>query len=61
MNANNLLCNKSLMDIETPNYRMHVVNENRVPTCTLRLTYSFGASIEGKSERKSAQELRSRM
>ena len=61
MNANNLLCNKSLMDIETPDYRMHVVNENRVPTCTLRLTYSFGASIEGKSERKSAQELRSRM
>ena len=61
MNANNLLCNKSLMDIETPNYRMHVVNENSVPTCTLRLTYSFGASIEGKSERKSNQELRSRM
>ena len=39
---------------------MRVKNElNKL--CSLSLTYSFGASIEGKDERQSAKDLRSRM
>ena len=40
---------------------MYANNENSALTLNLGVTYSFGAPIRGKSERKSAQELRSRM
>ena len=40
--------------------QMRVKNESN-SLYSLSLTYSFGASIEGKDERKSAQDLRSRM
>ena len=40
---------------------MRVKNESNNLYCTLGLTYSFGASIEGKDERQSAKDLRSRM
>ena len=40
---------------------MYANNENNRLTLNLGVTYSFGAPIRGKSERKSAEELRSRM
>ena len=40
---------------------MRVKNESNNTFCTLSMTYSFGASIEGKDERQSAKDLRSRM
>ena len=57
----NLLRNNLRLDVTTPDYQMNVENENSPFYCSLGVTYSFGAPIQGKSERKSAQELRSRM
>ena len=61
LDAYNLLRNNLRMDITTPDSQMHADNENNILTLNLGVTYSFGAPIQGKSERKSAQELRSRM
>ncbi len=61
LDAYNLLRNNLRMDITTPDSQMHADNENNRLTLNLGVTYSFGAPIRGKSERKSAQELRSRM
>jgi hypothetical protein len=61
LDAYNLLRNNLLLDITTPDYQMHAVNGASPFYCSLGVTYSFGAPIQGKSERKSAQELRSRM
>ena len=59
LDAYNLLRNNLRMDITTPDSQMHADNENNI--LTLNLGVTFGAPIQGKSERKSAQELRSRM
>ena len=61
LDAYNLLRNNLHLEVKTPNYQMNVNNENSPFYCSLGVTYSFGAPIQGKSERKSAQELRSRM
>ena len=61
LDAYNLLRNNLRLDITTPDSQMHADNENNRLTLNLGVTYSFGAPIQGKSERKSAQELRSRM
>ena len=61
LDAYNLLRNNLRLDITTPDSQMHADNENNALTLNLGVTYSFGAPIQGKSERKSAQELRSRM
>ena len=61
LDAYNLLRNNLRLNITTPDYQMNVENENSPFYCSLGVTYSFGAPIQGKSERKSAQELRSRM
>ena len=61
LDAYNLLHNNLRMNITTPDYEMYANNENSALTLNLGVTYSFGAPIRGKSERKSAQELRSRM
>ena len=61
LDAYNLLRNNLHLEIKTPDYQMHADNENSPFYCSLGVTYSFGAPIQGKSERKSAQELRSRM
>ena len=61
LDAYNLLRNNLRMNITTPDYEMYANNENSALTLNLGVTYSFGAPIRGKSERKSAQELRSRM
>ena len=47
------------ININTPAYQMRVKNESN-SLYSLSLTYSFGASIEGKDERQSAKDLRSR-
>ena len=59
--AYNLLRNNLRLDVTTPDYQMDIENENSPFYCSLGVTYSFGAPIQGKSERKSAEELRSRM
>ena len=59
--AYSLIWTELYININTPNYHMRVKNESNSPYCTLGLTYSFGASIEGKDERQSAKDLRSRM
>ena len=61
VDAYNLLRNNLRLDVTTPDYQMNIENENSPFYCSLGVTYSFGAPIQGKSERKSAQELRSRM
>ena len=61
LDAYNLLRNNLRLNITTPDYEMYANNENSALTLNLGVTYSFGAPIRGKSERKSAQELRSRM
>ena len=61
LDAYNLLRNNLHLNITTPDYEMYANNENSALTLNLGVTYSFGAPIRGKSERKSAQELRSRM
>ena len=61
LDAYNLLRNNLRLDVTTPDYQMNIENENSPFYCSLGVTYSFGAPIQGKSERKSAQELRSRM
>ena len=61
LDAYNLLRNNLRLEVKTPDYQMNVNNENSPFYCSLSVTYSFGAPIQGKSERKSAQELRSRM
>nr|WP_314601235.1 TonB-dependent receptor [uncultured Porphyromonas sp.] len=61
LDAYNLLRNNLHLEIKTPDYQMHADNENSPFYCSLGVTYSFGAPIQGKSERKSAEELRSRM
>ena len=59
--AYNLIWTEPYININTPAYQMRVKNESNNLYCTLGLTYSFGASIEGKDERQSAKDLRSRM
>ena len=61
LDAYNLLRNNLRLDVTTPDYQMNVENGSNPFNCSLGVTYSFGAPIQGKSERKSAQELRSRM
>ena len=61
VDAYNLLRNNLRLDVTTPDYQMNIENENSPFYCSLGVTYSFGAPIQGKSERKSAEELRSRM
>ena len=61
LDAYNLLRNNLHLDVTTPDYQMNVENGSNPFNCSLGVTYSFGAPIQGKSERKSAQELRSRM
>ena len=61
VDAYNLLRNNLRLDVTTPDYQMNAENENSPFYCSLGVTYSFGAPIQGKSERKSAQDLRSRM
>ena len=61
LDAYNLLRNNLRLDVTTPDYQMNIENENSPFYCSLGVTYSFGAPIQGKSERKSAQELRSRI
>ena len=61
LDAYNLLRNNLHLNITTSDYEMYANNENNALTLNLGVTYSFGAPIRGKSERKSAQELRSRM
>ena len=61
VDAYNLLRNNLRLDVTTPDYQMNIENENSPFYCSLGVTYSFGAPIQGKSERKSAQELRSRI
>ena len=59
--AYSLIWTELYININTPDYQLRVKNESNSLYCSLSLTYSFGASIEGKDERKSAQDLRSRM
>ncbi|WP_298574027.1 outer membrane beta-barrel protein, partial [uncultured Porphyromonas sp.] len=61
LDAYNLLRNNLRLDVTTPDYQMNVENGSNPFNCSLGVTYSFGAPIQGKSERKSSQELRSRM
>ena len=61
LDAYNLLRNNLRLDVTTPDYQMNVENGSNPFNCSLGVTYSFGAPIQGKSERKSNQELRSRM
>ena len=58
--AYNLIWTEPYININTPAYQMRVKNESN-SLYSLSLTYSFGASIEGKDERQSAKDLRSRM
>ena len=60
LDAYNLIWTEPYININTPAYQMRVKNESN-SLYSLSLTYSFGASIEGKDERQSAQDLRSRM
>ena len=59
--AYSLIWTELYININTPDYQLRVKNESNSLYCSLSLTYSFGASIEGKDERKSAKDLRSRM
>ena len=49
------------MILENPDYKLFTQQLDTPLYCTFSVTYSFGAEIEDKSERASAQELRSRM
>ena len=57
----NLVNSANNSKIETPDYRLNIINTNNYRYFSLSLSYSFGASIQRKEGGKNAQELRSRM
>ncbi len=57
----NLVNSANDSKIETPDYRLNIINTNNYRYFSLSLSYSFGASIQRKEGGKNAQELRSRM
>ena len=57
----NLVNSTNNSKIETPDYRLNIINNNNYRYFSLSLSYSFGASIQRKEGGKNAQELRSRM
>ncbi len=57
----NLVNSANNSKIETPDYRLNIINNNNYRYFSLSLSYSFGASIQRKEGGKNAQELRSRM
>ena len=57
----NLVNSDNNSKIETPDYRLNIINTNNYRYFSLSLSYSFGASIQRKEGGKNAQELRSRM
>ena len=57
----NLVNSTNNSKIETPDYRLNIINTNNYRYFSLSLSYSFGASIQRKEGGKNAQELRSRM
>ena len=57
----NLVNSDNNSTIETPDYRLNIINTNNYRYFSLSLSYSFGASIQRKEGGKNAQELRSRM
>ena len=57
----NLVNSANKSKIETPDYRLNIINNNNYRYFSLSLSYSFGASIQRKEGGKNAQELRSRM
>ena len=61
VDAYNVLSNQRKMILENPDYKLFTQQLDTPLYCTFSVTYSFGAEIEDKSERASAQELRSRM
>ena len=61
VDAYNVLSNQRKMILENPDYKLFTQQLDTPIYCTFSVTYSFGAEIEDKSERASAQELRSRM